>query len=249
MFPHLDTLEAYRKCSSDEKMQVRDALYANSHLIDAYLQKNPDQFPDEKLEIIGRWRQFIAGQFYIERFLKKYAVFISADDQVYGVLGLHDPFDVFFHPAQLPVLIKTVLLPFKGQIVYDGLLQTYRISFGRGISSNLKEAYLAAKQQGRIIESLDPDRGPTATKKSPQIIKDWRPELDELMANAKKLRAGSDQPAVLGPAFGLVKASLELAQAAAQNPDDLDGLWKSLRKVGRALRSVETTLDRSERFR
>jgi hypothetical protein len=29
----------------------------------------------------------------------------------------------------LPVLTQTVLLPFKGMIVYDGLLNSYRISF------------------------------------------------------------------------------------------------------------------------
>jgi hypothetical protein len=198
--------------------------------------------------MIKKWKQFLAGEFSIERLLKKYAIFISSDNKVYGVLALYDSFQDMFYPEQLPLLVKAVLLPFQGQIIYDGLLQSYNIFFGRGISSELKEVYMAAKQQGRIIESLEPDREPTKAQEPRKPRKDWRPELDELMAKAKALRAGFDQPPVLGPAFSLVKASLELAQVAVQNPDDLDGLWKHLRKVNRALGSVETTLYRSERY-
>jgi hypothetical protein len=248
VLPHVESLEAYRDCSTEEKMRVREALYANSELIDAFVEKNPAQFSSENLEIISQWKRFIVGQFYIERFLKKYAIFISKDEQVYGVLALHDAFDAMFYPEQLPVLVKAVLLPFKGQIIYDGLLQSYNVLFGRGISSDLKELYMAAKQQGRIIESLEPGRGPTTIEKSRKPRKDWRPELDELMVKAKTLRAGSDQPAILGPAFSLVKASVELAQSAAHNPDDVYELWDCLRKVGRAAASVETTLHRAERF-
>jgi hypothetical protein len=180
--------------------------------------------------------------------LKKHAIFISKDDKVYGVLALHDGLDDMFYPAQLPILVQAVLLPFKGQIIYDGLLQSYNVHFGRGITSELKEVYMAAKQHGRIIESLEPDNAPAAIEKSRKSKKDWRPELDELVARAKTLRAGSDQPVILGPAFSLVKASLELAQLAAQTPDDLAGLWSCLRKVSRAVGGIETTLDRAERF-
>jgi len=249
VLPHIETPEAYRDISMEEKMRVREALYANSELIETFVQENPYHFSDEKLEIVARWKQFVAGQFYIERLLKKYAIFVSSDNKVYGVLALYDPFQDMFYPEQLPVLVKAVLLPFKGQIVYDGLLQSYSIFFGSGITSELREIYMAAKQNGRIIESLEPDREPAAAQKSRKPARDWRPELDELMANAQRLRAGSDHPPVFGPAFKLVKASVELAHVAVQNPDDLDGLWDCLQKVGRALGSVETALRRSERFK
>jgi len=249
VLPHRETLDAYRNGSMEERLRVREALYANSELIETFVQENPDHFSDEKLEIVAGWKQFVAGQFYIERLLKKYAIFISSDNKVYGVLALYDPFQDMFYPEQLPVLVKAVLLPFKGQIVYDGLLQSHNIFFGSGITSELREVYMAAKQNGRIIESLEPDRAPTVAPTPGKPARDWRPELDELMASAKTLRAGSDQPPVFGPAFKLIKASVELAHFAVQSPDDLDGLWNCLQKVGRALRSVETTLHRSERFK
>jgi hypothetical protein len=141
-----------------------------------------------------------------------------------------------------------VLLPFQGKIIYDGLLQGYNLFFGRGISSDLKETYMATKQQGRIIASLPADaRVPQATK--PQTpTRDWRPDLDALAAQAHKLRAGSDQPPALSPTFALVKASVELAQCAAAPPNDVTTLWKALKKVSRAMGKVETTLNRAKRY-
>ena len=246
LLPGVKTKEAYFHSSTEEKLQVRNALYDHADLIDAFIKENPPHFSADKLNIIATWKQFVAGDFYLERLLKKYAVFIASDNKVYGVLALYDPFEDIFYKGDLPVLVKAVLLPFKGKIIYDGLLQSYNIYFGRGISSDLKETYMAAKQAGRIIESFDP-----ASKRAPKPakpVRDWRLELDQLVATAKKLRGGSGQPPIHSPAFKLVRASVDLAQAAVENPDDLDRLWKSLEKVERASRSVETTLFRAERY-
>ncbi len=246
--PDVDTLPAYIACPSDHKLQVRQALYEHVDLIDAFLQENPQHFSEETLAIIATWKHYQAGDFYIERLLKTHAIFIASDDKVYAVLALHDAFQEMFHHRQLPVFVKAVLLPFKGKIIYDGLLQGYNLFFGRGISSGLKETYLAAKQQGRIIDSLPADALlPQATR--PQTpTRDWRPDLDVLAAHVKELRAGSDQPPVLSPTFALVKASVELAQCAVATPNDVTTLWKALKKVGRAMGKVETTLDRAERY-
>ena len=246
--PDVDTLPAYIACPSDHKLQVRQALYEHVDLIDAFLQENPQHFSEETLAIIATWKHYQAGDFYIERLLKTHAIFIASDDKVYAVLALHDAFQEMFHHRQLPVFVKAVLLPFKGKIIYDGLLQGYNLFFGRGISSGLKETYLAAKQQGRIIDSLPTDALlPQATR--PQTpTRDWRPDLDVLAAHVKELRAGSDQPPVLSPTFALVKASVELAQCAVATPNDVTTLWKALKKVGRAMGKVETTLDRAERY-
>jgi len=248
ILPDVDTLPAYIACPSDHKLQVCQALYEHVDLIDAFLQENPQHFSEETLALIATWKHYQAGDFYIERLLKTHAIFIASDDKVYAVLALHDAFQEMFHHRQLPVFVKAVLLPFKGKIIYDGLLQGYNLFFGRGISSDLKETYLAAKQQGRIINSLPTDALlPQATR--PQTpTRDWRPALDALVAQAHKLRAGSDQPPVLSPTFALVKASVELAQCAVATPNDLTTLWKALHKVGRAMGRVETTLERAERY-
>src|SRR5262249_50205661 len=54
----------------------------------------------------------------------------------------------------LPVLTETVLLPFKGMIVYDGLMTSYRISFGPGIRRSLNESFKEAKARHGIVTTL-----------------------------------------------------------------------------------------------
>lgn len=46
----------------------------------------------------------------------------------------------------LPVVVKGVLLPINGQIVDDGLLSTYRITFGRRIRRSLNADFKRAKE-------------------------------------------------------------------------------------------------------
>ncbi len=246
--PHIDSLEALLAIPPDERLEIRNAVYLHPELIDAFIQEKPQHFSEDQLAIVAAWKSSVVDDFYMERFLKKYTVFISSSDEIYAVLGLHDAFDEMIHRSRLPFLTKTVLLPFKDKIVYDGLLQGYNMFFGRGISSRLKETYMAAKQHDGIIESLIPDSQPVKSAQPKQPVKNWRPELDDLTAKAKKLRAGSDQPPVLSPSFSLIKASLELAQSAIDDPNDLEMLWKALKKVERATSKVETILERTERY-
>jgi hypothetical protein len=243
LHPHIDALEAYRNLSSKVKMKVRQALYDEPTLIDAFIKENPQRFSEDKLAIIASWKDYVAGEFYIERLLKKYAVFISSDDRVYGVLALYDSFHDIVSPAGLPFFVKAVLLPFKGKIIYDGLLGGYNIYFGGGIRSGLRETYLAAKQNGRIIESLEH----VQAKARREAAKELRPELAELVAGADRLRGGLGQPPLNGAAFALVKASLAFASAALEHPDDPDSLRATLKKVARALKNAQGTLDRAER--
>jgi hypothetical protein len=156
-------------------------------------------------------------------------------------LGLFEPVDYVLGGRPLPVYVKAVLLPFKGRIIYDGLMQSYSVYFGGGISGNAANQYRAAKLKGKIIESLDPDWEPVKAK--PRLEKDWRSVLDELSEKASKLKASGDDPAIHAPAFKLLQASLNFARTAVENPDDVDELDKALHKVGLALKKIDKTLD------
>lgn len=245
LLPHIEDPAVFESRPTEEKMAIRDALYQNPELIDRFIQENPQGLEPDKLEIVNSWKNFIEGTFYIERFLKKYAIFISNKDVVYGVLGLWDSFDDMIHKSYLPLMVKAVLLPFKGQIVYDGLLQSTNIHFGGGIRSELKQIYLAAKNAGQIIESLDPVQHKTMAKAVllPNKPKqDFAPLLDDLAKQAKVLRGGNGQPPMNSPVFSLIKASLELGQLAVNEPDNEEQLMKSLERAERALKKVESTL-------
>lgn len=244
LLPEIKTLQQYSDAVVEDKVQVREALYAQPELIDAFLQDNPAKLSEDKLAIVAQWKQFIAGDFYIERILKKYAIFIGQGDRVYGVVGLLEELEDIFYMAQLPLLVKAVLLPFKDKIIYDGLFQGYNIYFGSGISGDLKEIYLTAKQRGEIIETLAETTAQPVTSAPGKPLKDWTPELAELLATASKLKGGGGQPALHSPVFSLIKASIELGQVAVSHPDDDQQLWKLLGKVEQAIRKVERSLAR-----
>lgn len=245
LLPEIRTIQDYVSCDAGEKLQVRQALFKQRTLIDTFIQENPDGFPEEHLQIIRSWKQAIVGEFYIERILKRYTIFIASDNTVYGVLGLHDDLDDLFHKSQLPRLVKAVLLPFNDKIIYDGLLQSYNVFFGGGVREDFKEVYLTAKQQRRIIENLDVHRTKHAPKTPRKPQQDWTTDLDTLATTAKKLRGGSGQPAVYSPAFSLIRVSVELGQIAVENPTDIGRLWKNFEKIERTVRKLKTTLYRA----
>lgn len=247
ILPDLKTIEDYWDVSTEDKIQVRDYLFSHLELIDQYLKDNPDDVDEEGAAIISGWKNFMTGDFYIERWLKKYNIFIDDDDQVYGVLGLVNSPSDFMDKRNLPVRVQALLLPFKDKIVYDGFLRYYNISFGGGIRSRLKQTYLIAKDNDAIIQTFAPQSKAKSSKKTAKKAKatqDWGPLLDDLASQAKKLRGGGGQPAMNSPIFSLVRASIELAQLATEANPDVNKLNKKGRRIGTLLNQVEDAIVR-----
>ena len=108
------TPEAFSGLSPQKRLKVRDAFLAHLDLIQSFVDENPAHLPEDELAIVRSWRHLVAGKFYIFRELKKYTVFLSTEGPAiaYGVLALSQPFEELIGPY-LPVLVQTVLLPFK----------------------------------------------------------------------------------------------------------------------------------------
>ena len=242
VLPKIKSLADYTNTSSREKVAVRDYLFDHSELIDSFIQANPAKLSSDELAIVSSWKTFVRGKFIIERLLKKHAIFIDTSERVYGVVGLQQELSDIIDKRSLPVYVHALLLPFKGQIVYDGLLGFANISFGGGMRSNFKETYLIAKDNDAIIESLDEDAiasAPKSSKSKAKPSKDWTPLLEDLSTTAKTLRGGSGQPALYSPAFSLVRASIELAQFATAEPPDIDKLLKKRERLDALLNQLE----------
>lgn len=170
---------------SDE-MHLRNALWADDTLRERFISANPAGLSSADLAVVASWRYRRAGSFYIVRALKKYTVFLSEDDppRAYGVLGLSTPIEELArHP--LPVLAQTVLLPFEGRIIYDGLLQWYAVVFGPGIRARLNTEYRNAQEREGVITMLepadfpaDPQQGRTAVlARNARILQAFRKDL------------------------------------------------------------------------
>lgn len=146
---------AYSSLSPNARLKVHDAFLKHRHLLEDYVRENPDHLPQEELDIILSWRNLVHGELYILKELKDYAVFLSAQTPpiAYGVKALSQPFHELVEP-DLPTMIRTILLPFKGQIVYDGLILGFNVLLGPGIRRSLKDAFQEAKERHGIITSL-----------------------------------------------------------------------------------------------
>lgn len=239
----LNNMDGYQKISNEQRIRLRNAFYEKPEIIDDFVRENSFGFSSDELEIISGWKNFVAGEFFIDRILKKYAIFIG-NNKVYGVLALTEPLRHVLGGTPLPVYVKTVLLPFKGKIIYDGLIEGYNIYFGGGVATSMANTYKAAKQQGKIIESLDPNWEPPEPKLI--VSKNWKPILDELSEKASKLRASGGDTTILSPAFSVIRASLDFAQTAFENPNDRNALEKPMEKLHRAFDKLQDHIYFSE---
>ena len=163
----LSTPEEFAALPPELRLKVGSALPGNIELIEEFVEQNPSQLAKDELDIVRSWRHLVAGDFYIFRHLKKHTVFLSwtQNPVAYGVTALTDPFEFLVGPY-LPVMTKTVLLPFKDKIVYDGILvgPGMMLTFGGGARRNMNESYKLAKLRHGIVSSLPVSNEPLAMK-------------------------------------------------------------------------------------
>ncbi len=245
--PNIKAEEVTRQ-PRDQIGQLRDEMQNQPAILDQFLAENPARLPPDELTIVASWRYRVSGDFYIMRYLKAYTVFMSAGGgaHLYGVLGLYDPIEVVLGGAPLPVMANAILLPFKSQIIYDGIMSGYSISFGPGIRSSFSETYSRLKEQEGIIEQLvGPDGQPeirtNLARRAPRKpAPDWRPALAEIVAQVDKMRPTDTK--LQGAAISLLRAAAELAQAAFQAQGAKVESAAQLRTVRRAMAKLERML-------
>lgn len=240
--PDVSTVEDFDEIDFQDKAIIREGLYEELHLIDAFIDENPQDFPMKELAIVSKWKNFIKGDFYVERHLKKHTIFIGEDNKVYAVLGLLNSLDEIIPRAALPVRLQTVLLPFQDEIVYDGFVAPYNVYFGSGVTNDLKHIYTKAKRRDEIIFSLDPNSPAKDVKKPKKPAKNWKPLIKELTENAKQLRGGAGQKEILSPTFSLVKASLELADLVTEKKIEHEDIYKCFDKIERHFSNIQKEL-------
>jgi len=139
-----------------ERVKVRDALYKQKEYIDQFIKsEDAKEFNSEELAIINGWKHFKKGTFYIYKHLKNHSIFLddsSGKEKAFAVSGIFDPIEDMFPTP--PVLVETVLIPFKDRIIYDGFFMGYSIYFGPGIRKRLKDSYEEAKHNFDLITQL-----------------------------------------------------------------------------------------------
>jgi hypothetical protein len=208
-------------------------------LLDEFVGENPFSLSRAQLSDAQLFRHSVVGRFYVERCLKNHAIFLW-NGKVYAVGGLTERIDdVLYRAAGIKqgLLLDATLMPFRGRIVWDGIVSLYNVSFGPGTRRQFKDDYVRAKDRGDIISSLDPSAVKPAQR---DVGKDWRPIVDSIVAATDKL--GKTNTSLQAASFRLLKVSALMAQAATREPlggEDLTGLLKkavlSINQVSEAI--------------
>jgi hypothetical protein len=159
---------------------IRDALWADDTLLDAFVAKNPAKLSAADLALAASWKDRREGKFFILRHLKRYSIFIGGDPQaVYGVLGLASTLDEVV--PFVPCIVDAVLLPFEDHIIYDSLIVPYNVMVGPGYRADLEETYRDAKERGAVLTSLKPvspeDAAASAAGTNTKVLAAFRAHL------------------------------------------------------------------------
>lgn len=231
------SIEQYISLPVETRLKLRDGLFAQPELIDQFVQENPAKLPADELAVVASWKHAVVGSIYIFRYLKHYTVFLSdkAPEKAYGVLALADPLEDIAGP-HLPILTNTVLLPLKGQIIYDGLLASYGLSFGPGIRRTLNESYKRAKKAFGIITVLpegsqvpaptkiaeleDRRGGTTAADASAIVLALGKAQVDTMF------RRQADHAVDDSEFLPLVEAVLTAFEMVGIDEDVAEGVWE-----------------------
>ena len=140
-------------------LRIREKLWENRSLIDSYVKTNPHQLSNSELKTVSGWKNSVEDTFMILRHLKSGSIFIPSyrEDAAYIVCGIYSAWEEMLRGAPLPQAVTTVLIPFEGRIIYDGLMSSYNVRFGGNIKRSLNEHYRKLKAGGQIYKSFGID--------------------------------------------------------------------------------------------
>ena len=81
-------------------------------------------------------------------------------------------------------------------------------------------------------------------RKVSRPVPDWRPVVDEIVAQTQKMREA--ETSLQAAAFGLLRAAASLAQATLQKQDAKDETIRRMKTVRRAMTKLEQSLREEE---
>jgi len=132
------TLEKLMELPLERKLKIRNALYDRMALIDSFVAEKPFNFSAEELEVIAGWKNLVKETFYLLRYLKSYAIFLSVGTlpKAYGVVALTDTFQDMLG-SRLPMMLE---LSSTGKPVACSVPRTQRSTFIPSLLSFFSQA-------------------------------------------------------------------------------------------------------------
>lgn len=105
-----------------------------------FCMSNPYKFTKEEIKFLEGFKKGIHDTFVLVKYEKDYTLLMK-DGKIYMVKGLNDNIDSIITYDELPCFVTTSLIEFNGNIVYDGIISSYPISFGINFVKTIEKEY------------------------------------------------------------------------------------------------------------
>ena len=149
------SMNELHKNEIEKTIPIRKKVFSDTEIIDDYIKENPDRLSNDEMQILASWKKSLESDFMVVKYEKEFALFLHSKLQrVYGIKGITDSFKEKFK-GYSPIMIKIRLLPFKDDLIYDGIFFPYQITFGGGVRSSIKVEADSAIQKYGVITSLE----------------------------------------------------------------------------------------------
>lgn len=134
-----------------KRRRARSIWQETPNFIEDFINAEP-KLSDEDIQILRGWIGKEYAVYILIKYSRTHGIFMSVDlenPKHYGVLGLTDSIKKVC-PYALPVMLRTTLLPYKGQIIWDGLINVINYHFDKKDTQKICEWCNNAEKENRI---------------------------------------------------------------------------------------------------
>lgn len=113
-------------------------LWEHKEVIDDFIKDNNYNFNEEELVEVSEFRNAVTSDhFVIVGFDREYTKILSDNGKLYMVKGIRSDFDEIMNPKELPKIISTTLIMFKGNIVFKSFFENIDVAFGNDVKKDI----------------------------------------------------------------------------------------------------------------
>ena len=122
-------------------LPIRDYLFEHLEIIDDFINDNPYHLTDDELELAYNFKYSISDMFIIMQYDREYAYLLGKHAN-FAIKGLHSTIEEVIPTYDLPYISLMHLIPFKDNIVYDGIItQEVSLHLSKNIINTFNEEF------------------------------------------------------------------------------------------------------------
>ncbi len=136
--PEIKRIYKQEGLNVDKLYDIDKYLWENKDVISDFISDNNYKFTNEELSEVNEFKNAITSDYFvIVGFEREYTKILSNDGKLYMVKGIRSDFDKIMNPKELPKVVSTTLLMFRGNIIFKSFFGNIDIIFGNDVKRDI----------------------------------------------------------------------------------------------------------------